>query len=390
MRYTRVLLFSEGFGTGHTQAAYALAEGIRRMNPGIHCRVIELGNFLNPTVGPLILSAYRKTVSTRPRLVGMLYRSQYKKSLNRLTRLALHRIFYAQAERLIEQLKPNLIICTHPFPNAVVSRLKRQGLSVPLYTLITDYDAHGTWVNSEVDEYLVSTPHVKKMLMHRGVPPEFIRVTGIPVHPKFWESGDRKALEAELGINSMPTVMIMGGGWGLVFNKELLSKLAARANDIQLVFCMGQNEKLVASMREDPIFQHPNIHVWGYRDDIHKLMDVSDLLITKPGGMTCTEGVAKGIPMLFYEPIPGQEEENSNFFVSRGFAEILDSPSVIDKWLDLLSNQYEQVQEQRSSAARSRSSHLAPKHCAAEVMELLRDEQPPAIGDEAPRVSDQP
>ena len=102
-----------------------------------------------------------KTVSTRPRLVGMLYRSQYKKSLNRLTRLALHRIFYAQAQRVIEELRPDLIICTHPFPNAVVSRLKRQGLDVPLYTLITDYDAHGTWVNPEVDEYLVSTPHVK-------------------------------------------------------------------------------------------------------------------------------------------------------------------------------------------------------------------------------------
>ena len=82
-----------------------------------------------------------------------------------------------------------------------------------------------------------------------------------------------------------------------------LSKLASRADDIQLVFCMGQNEKLVASMREDPIFQHPNIHVLGYREDIHNLMEVSDLLITKPGGMTCTEGAAKGIPMLFYEPI---------------------------------------------------------------------------------------
>ncbi|MGV2787429.1 UDP-N-acetylglucosamine--LPS N-acetylglucosamine transferase, partial [Clostridium perfringens] len=171
-----MLLFSEGFGTGHTQAAYALAEGIQRMNPGIHCRVIELGNFLNPTVGPLILYAYRKTVSTRPRHVGMLYRSQYKKSLNRLTRLALHRIFYAQAQRVIEQLKPDLIICTHPFPNAVVSRLKRQGLEVPLYTLITDYDAHGTWVNSEVDEYLVSTPHVKQLLLLRDIQPEYIHV----------------------------------------------------------------------------------------------------------------------------------------------------------------------------------------------------------------------
>ncbi|GAB6927025.1 glycosyltransferase [Paenibacillus sp. JCM 10914] len=371
MRYTNVLLFSEGFGTGHTQAAYALAEGLQRMHPDIHCRVIELGNLLNPTVGPLILSAYRKTVSTRPRLVGMLYRSQYKKSLNRLTRLALHRIFYAQAKKLIEQLQPDLIICTHPFPNAVVSRLKRQGLNIPLYTMITDYDAHGTWVNPEVDEYLVPTPHVKQMLILKDIPSSYIHVTGMPVHPKFWVAEEREQLQYELRLHSMPTVLIMGGGWGLVFNKHLLSKLASRANDIQLVFCMGQNDKLVSNMREDSNFQHPNIHVLSHRDDIHKLMDVSDLLITKPGGMTCAEGAAKGIPMLFYEPIPGQEEVNSHFFVSEGYAEILDSTEVMDKWLHLLSDQYDIVRDQREHAARRRSVHLEPDHCALQVMGLL-------------------
>lgn len=371
MRKTRVLLFSEGFGTGHTQAAYALAEGLHRKNPLIQCRVIELGNFLNPTVGPLILSAYRKTVSVRPRLVGMLYRSQYKKSLNRITRLALHRIFYAQAAQVINQLKPDVIICTHPFPNAVVSRLKRQGLNVPLYTLITDYDAHGTWVNSEVDEYLVSTPQVKKLLIKRNILPEYIHVTGIPVHPKFWDQENKEQLQAELALSNMPTVLIMGGGWGLVFNKDLLSKLASKANDIQLVFCMGQNKKLITSMKENPLFRHPNIHIMGYRKDIHKLMAVSDLLITKPGGMTCAEGAAKAIPMLFYEPIPGQEEENCLFFVNEGFGEVLDSPEVMDKWLDLLSKRYDMVSDYRKQLLHQRLPHLDPDNCAIQVLGML-------------------
>ncbi|KKO50997.1 UDP-N-acetylglucosamine--LPS N-acetylglucosamine transferase [Paenibacillus sp. DMB20] len=371
MRKTRVLLFSEGFGTGHTQAAYALAEGLKKKNPHIQCRVIELGNFLNPTVGPLILSAYRKTVSVRPRLVGMLYRSQYKKSLNKLTRLALHRIFYAQASQVINQLKPDVIICTHPFPNAVVSRLKRQGLNVPLYTLITDYDAHGTWVNPEVDEYLVSTPQVKKLLIRRDISPEYIHVTGIPVHPKFWDQESKEQLRAELNLSDMPTVLIMGGGWGLVFDKDLLGKLAARANNIQLVFCMGQNDKLVSSMKENPMFRHSNIHVLGYRQDIHKLMGASDLLITKPGGMTCTEGAAKGIPMLFYEPIPGQEEENCHFFVSEGFGEILDSPAILDKWLDLLSDNYETVASYKREILLKRSPYLEPDNCAIQVLGML-------------------
>ncbi|WP_054956582.1 MGDG synthase family glycosyltransferase [Paenibacillus dakarensis] len=388
MRITKVLLFSEGFGTGHTQAAYALAEGLQRKNPNMQCRVIELGNFLNPTVGPLILSAYRKTVSVQPRLVGMLYRSQYKKSLNRITRLALHRIFYAQAAKVIDQLKPDVIICTHPFPNAVVSRLKRQGLHVPLYTLITDYDAHGTWVNSEVDEYLVSTPQVKELLIRRHIPPEYIHVTGIPVHPKFWDQENREQLRTELKLSHMPTILIMGGGWGLVFNKELLSKLASKADDIQLVFCMGHNEKLVSSMKENPLFTHPNIHILGYREDIHKLMDVSDLLITKPGGMTCTEGAAKAIPMLFYEPIPGQEEENCLFFVSEGFGEVLDSPEAMDKWLELLSKQYDTVTDYRRKLLHRRLPHLAPDNCADQVLRMLSKEEDVKIPAAVPMLVD--
>ena len=93
MRKKRVLLLSEGFGSGHTQAAYALAMGLKQLSPGIQARVIELGKFLNPVVGPWIMSAYRKTVSKQPKLVGMMYRTQYHKSLNRFTQLALHRVF---------------------------------------------------------------------------------------------------------------------------------------------------------------------------------------------------------------------------------------------------------------------------------------------------------
>lgn len=307
MRKKRVLLFSEGFGTGHTGAAYALAEGMKLLNPDVQCRVIELGKFLNPTVAPWILSAYRKTVSSQPKLVGMMYKTQYNKSLNRLTKLALHRVFYTHALQVIEQLKPDLIICTHPIPAAVISRLKRQGLNVPLFTLITDYDAHATWVNAEADRYLVSTPRVKSILTGRGVSPELVTVTGIPVHPKFWERSNKTQLRKELGLADIPTVLIMGGGWGLMFGKDVMDSLTARMDDIQLIFCMGSNDKLVAKMHANPLLNHPNVRILGYSSEINKLMDASDLLITKPGGMTCTEGQAKGIPMLFYSAIPGHK-----------------------------------------------------------------------------------
>jgi processive 1,2-diacylglycerol beta-glucosyltransferase len=368
MRKKRVLLFSEGFGTGHTGAAYALAEGIRLLSPDVQCRVIELGKFLNPTVAPWILSAYRKTVSSQPKLVGMMYKTQYHKSLNRLTKLALHRIFYTHASQVIEQLKPDLIICTHPLPAAVISRLKRQGLDVPLYTLITDYDAHGSWVNAEANRYLVSTSRVKSILTGRGVSPELVTVTGIPVHPKFWERQGKTQLRKELGLADIPTVLIMGGGWGLMFGKDIMNSLTARIDEIQLIFCMGSNDKLVAKMKANPLLNHPNVRILGYSSEINKLMDASDLLITKPGGMTCTEGQAKGIPMLFYSAIPGQEEKNSQYFVELGLAEVLDS-EVVNKWFSMLLREYAGLEVHRKR--RVAPERQQPQNCAATVLQLL-------------------
>ncbi|WP_434752527.1 MGDG synthase family glycosyltransferase [Paenibacillus amylolyticus] len=375
MRKPRVLLLSEGFGTGHTQAAHALAHGIKKVSPQVHSRVIELGKFLNPTVAPLIFSAYRKTLSVQPKLVSLLYRTQYNKSLNGLTKLALHRIFYTQTAQVVSQLKPDIVICTHPFPNAVISRLKRQGLNTPLYTLITDYDVHGTWINPEVNKYLASTPQVKALLEIRGVPASQIQITGIPVHPDFWEAGDKVKLREEMGLQNMPTALLMGGGWGLSFDEEDMKALASWADRVQLIFCLGSNQKMIDKMKEIPCFQHPNIRILGYTKEVSKLMDVSDVLITKPGGMTCTEAMAKGLPMLFIPPHPGQEEENCEYFVQAGYGQIIHSADVItDRFRELSELELQSNQPNRPEHTKAKSGHSLPYDpacCAQAVHDLL-------------------
>ncbi|MBP1995020.1 MGDG synthase family glycosyltransferase [Paenibacillus eucommiae] len=372
MRKKRILLLSEGFGKGHTQAAYALSVGIRQSSTEVITRVIELGAFLHPTLAPLVFSAYRRTVISQPKLYGMLYRHQYKKSLNRVAGLALHRIFYSQTKAIIEQLKPDIIVCTHPFPNIIVSRLKRSGLSVPLFTVITDYDAHGTWVDSEVNKYLVSTDEVRKKLLLLGVPESNVEVTGIPVHPKFRLIHSKEQILQEFSLKEMPTVMIMGGGWG-VFNKDeksqLLDYVAGWRDSIQLIICMGTNEKARQQLLEEQAFRHPNIHVIGYTKDINKLMDVSDLLITKPGGMTCTEAVAKGIPMLFYSAIPGQEETNCQYFEEQGFGQMITSLDKIDHWFHLLLEQYPALMQRRADAIHSQQEET--QDCSQAILDYL-------------------
>lgn len=377
MRKKRILLLSEGFGTGHTQAAYALSVGLRQLSPRVQTRVIELGTFLNPVIGPLILSAYRKTVSKQPKLVGKIYRGHYHKSLNRLTRFALHRLFYNHVSDVVRQLKPDMIVCTHPFPNAVVSRLKRLGFDVPLYTLITDYDAHATWTNPEVTAYLVSSPTVRERLISQGVSPHQVVVTGIPVHPNFWHPHDRAEILAQFALTDMPTVLVMGGGWGLMAEEQMVEYMTTFADRVQLILCMGSNDKAREKLLAEPRFQHPNIKVLGFTKEVSKLMDVSDLLVTKPGGMTCTEGMAKGIPMLFYEPIPGQEEENLEYFVTHGFGEPLTSTEAIDRWFRLIQEPYASDQH-RGTLLALRNAEYNPAKCAEAILSLLQEDVAPA------------
>ncbi|MBD2867947.1 MGDG synthase family glycosyltransferase [Paenibacillus arenilitoris] len=371
MRKKRVLLLSEGFGSGHTQAAYALAVGLKQLCPGIQTRVIELGKFLNPVLGPLIMSAYRKTVSRQPKMVGLMYRSNYKKSLNRFTQLALHRMFYTHTSQVISQLKPDVIICTHPVPNAVVGRLKRLGLDMPLYTLITDYDAHGSWVNNEVNKYLVSTSIVKDRLLEKGVAEDKIEVTGIPVHPNFWHTYDKEEVRKQFNLKPMPTVLVMGGGWGIMYEDNALEYMTKWRETTQLIYCVGTNEKMKEKMLADPLFQHPNIHVLGFTREVHKLMDASDLLVTKPGGMTCTEGMSKGIPMLFYEPIPGQEEQNCEYFINNGFGEMLDSNDTVDRWFKLIHEPYASGRF-RDDLLAKRNEQYNPVSCPNAVLRLMQ------------------
>lgn len=370
MKKKRILLLSEGFGAGHTQAAHALSVSLRQLSPDVQTRVLELGSFLHPTIAPLIFDAYRKTVTTSPKLYGKLYRSQYNKSLSRLTQLALHRIFYAQTAEVINQLKPDMIVSTHPFPSAVVSRLKRSGLVTPLCTVITDYDAHGTWISAETNTYLVSTQEVKNKLLLRDIHRDKIKVTGIPVHPNFWTPHDKEQIRSKYNLKGMPTILVMGGGWGLVKNNELIEHMASWSDQIQLIFCMGSNEKARIKMAENRAFQHEHIHLLGFTKEVHQLMDVSDLLVTKPGGITCTEGMAKGIPMLFYNPIPGQEEENLQYFIDTGFGEHLETTQTIDEWCHRLIHHYDEIADKRKQVMMS-TAEYNPTACSHVILQMV-------------------
>jgi processive 1,2-diacylglycerol beta-glucosyltransferase len=150
----------------------------------------------------------------------------------------------------------------------------------------------------------------------------------------------------------------------------MVEYMTTYADRVQLILCMGSNDKAREKLLADPKFQHPNIKILGYTKEVSKLMDISELLVTKPGGMTCTEGMAKGIPMLFYEPIPGQEEENLEYFVKEGFGEPLTSTDTIDRWFRLIQEPYA-ADQRRNALIALRDAKYDPAKCSEAVLALL-------------------
>lgn len=366
MKEKRILILSEAFGTGHTKAAEALKEGILLLQPHWSVEVIELGIWLRPRLSQLITGLYLKTLRYSPRLWGAFYRKVQNRTVKPNVEYILHRIFYKEVAKLIQQTQPDMIVCTHPFPSAVISRLKRIGLSIPLSTVITDYGAHGSWISSGVDRYYLPCAKVSEELVKMGVPADRLSVTGIPTHPKFWLKEDKAAIRQKLGLKEKPTLLCMGGGLGVGLSAAMMKSLCQYKDSIQILVVTGKNKNLFKEIKENPEMNHPHIHVYPFVENIDELMDASDILITKPGGVTCTEAMSKGIPMILLEPIPGQEEDNSRYIIENRLGISIDSLEDINLFLSQLSSNF-------SQAAKFPEPHESVYHAELAVKQLIID-----------------
>ncbi len=311
-----MLILSEAFGAGHTKAAEAIKEGLAVYQPDWTVEILELGTWLRPTLSHWVSEIYLKTIKYSPKLWGVLYKKIQNRPVKPHFEFLLH-VIYAKVMQLIREKRPNLIIATHPFPAAVISRLKRMGLTIPLHVVPTDFGAHGTWISEGVDFYYLSSWEAKKYFIGLGVPEERIFVTGLPTHPMFWKREEKSSIRRKLGLSDRPTILFMSGGLGLGFNQDFFESLMNYKEEVQFLIVTGKNSKLYKQLQSNSLYQHPNIHVYPFVTNINEFMDASDVIVTKPGGMTTAEAIAKNIPMILCNAIPGQEEENLDFVQQR-------------------------------------------------------------------------
>jgi processive 1,2-diacylglycerol beta-glucosyltransferase len=322
---TRLLILSVSAGAGHVRAAQALEAAARAADPSVDATHVDLLTRVPKDFRKLYGEQYIQLVEKSPQLWSWLYSTTDRPSrgtlIGRLKR-TVEKLNTRKLRDEIARLAPDVILCTHFLPAELLSRARANGARTPaLWVQVTDFDVHALWVHPHVDRYCVASDEVAFRLAERGIPRERISVTGIPVMPQFSAPLDRATCAAELGVDPRRfTVLMMAGGAGVGSLDALAARLLATPGELQLIALAGRNADLLKRLQA-LAKRHPGrLFPLGFTTTVERVMTVADLVVTKPGGLSVSECLAKGRPMLLVAPIPGQEERNADYLLEAGAA----------------------------------------------------------------------
>lgn len=342
-----ILIFYASYGGGHLNAAKSIHEYISNYYENNHIELIDCMKYVNKTVEKLSTAAYREAAKKAPWVWGKIYSDSQKGPLAHLSTRS-NKIMAIKLLRLLREKKPDLIISTHPFSSQMCSYLKRKGkTTAKIATIMTDFAPHDQWlVGSDFTDYFfVANDKMKDYLISTNISAKKVFVTGIPISNRFLQKYDRKEILNTYQLeDGKKNILFFGGGeFGLGKSRtfEILDSLIKTFKDIQIIAIAGKNEKMKAKF--DKIVETNNainrVKVLSFTNQVPELMSISDLVVTKPGGMTTTESLASGLPMIIINPIPGQEEENAKFLENKGVGIWIKKDDDISKILsDFLSN----------------------------------------------------
>jgi processive 1,2-diacylglycerol beta-glucosyltransferase len=334
----RVLITTVTAGGGHLAAAAALEEAWRCLRPDDVVEKIDVLQFCSSLERNVHAKGYVKIVEHVPELWGMLFKkTDDPKLARRLSRLkrALPSVSRSRFKRFLKEFKPDIVLCTHYLPLETLgkTRLRQKesesrddskgGCAGPhgplIVTIVTDFEAHALWMDGCVDLYCVAADETKARLVARGATAESIVATGIPISGKFSAAIEPKMVRKHMGLrDDLPIILVLSGGFGMGPVAEILRELDKVTLPFQALGVTGKNEELRRELSAQDR-KHPT-QVLGFSRNMHELMAIADLIISKPGGLTTSEALALGKPLLILNPIPGQEVANSDFLLQNGAA----------------------------------------------------------------------
>lgn len=367
----RLLLLSVSAGNGHVRAAQAIAAHAWRDYPQLRLQHIDMMEIVPTAFRKLYSDLYMKLASGLPEAWGWLYRKtdcEPGHSLSGRLRRGIQRLCAQRLFREIDRFKPDVIICTHFLPAEVLATaVTEKRLDCQVWVQVTDFDLHQMWLHPGISGYFVANDELAFRLHHQGVARKEIVVSGIPVMPAFTTRRDRPKAAARLSLNPARfTVLLMGGGAGIGMDPIWIAELLKTQPQLQMIVMTGRNFALRDSLASLEHAYSDRLRVIGFTEDVASLMMTSDLAITKPGGLSTSECLVCGLPMLLINPIPGQEERNAAFLMQEGVAQRADDPVTLQFRLQKLISDPE-----RLTLMRQRAIALGKPHAALHVLERV-------------------
>ncbi len=370
--FNRLLILSASAGAGHIRAAQAIEQAALQLNAAKEVMHIDTLEYTNKVFRNLYSKAYLEMVNSAPEVLGWIYDHLDTPWKRERRRLAIDKLNTRPFVKFVKKYQPDAIICTHFLPAEIVSWMKaKEKLDTPQGVVITDFDVHALWLCHHYEQYFVAIEEASVHLNKLGIWPDKISVTGIPIDPIFSQDKNKLEMRAKYNLHTdKPTILISAGGFGVGPIELIIKALLQSKHPLQIIAICGKSKELkkqmdsfAASLPQDsPI----NIKPIGYTKDMDEYMSASDILLGKPGGLTTSEALTKGLVFVIFNPIPGQEERNSDHLLEDGVAIRCNNLPTLAYKLDRLLDDKERFRVMQNNA-----KNLARPNAAYEIVKKM-------------------
>lgn len=371
----KVLVFYASYGGGHLSAAKSIKQYIDENYKDVESELVDCMKYVNHGYEKITTDAYKLMAKSIPWAWGALYKHSEKGLLAVINNNS-NNLLAFKLNKKIKDFKPDVVISTHPFATQMIAFLKKhKKCDCKLASVMTDFAPHNQWlVNHEYIDYIfVSHEGMRKEIIDRGISGSKIYATGIPLSNRFLQHFDKNKLKQEFNLSlDKKTILFFGGGEFGLGKDKTISILDSFINNIgdsyQIIVISGKNKKMQDKF--DELVKQKNVEssvqVLGYTTHVPELMSISDLVVTKPGGLTITESLASGLPIVAINPIPGQEEENAELLEKNGVACWIRSNENPENTIEELLNNPGELKHMKI-----RSKIMAKKHSTQDICQII-------------------
>lgn len=370
----KILIFYASYGGGHLSAANSIKQYIDDNFSDFDTKLIDCMLYVNKPINKLTTTAYKEMAKNFPWAWGEVYSHSQKGPMAHISSTA-NNLMARKLLKLLKEYNPSIVISTHPFGSQMVSYLKRKALiDCKLATIMTDFSPHEQWLvgKEQVDFFFVSHEKMRQLLIDDNIPESKVFATGIPLSNRFLMHYNKLDIMNSFDLNPDKKVILFFGGGEFGLGREqtikILKSFISHVNNHQIVAIAGKNEKMKVAFESLVSEMHAGeiVKVLSYTNQVPELMSISDLVVTKPGGLTTTESLASGLPIIAINPIPGQEEENAEFLEKSGVAIWLKKRDDFDSVIsNLLSN------EQKLHQMKINTKLLAKKNSTRDICNII-------------------